>query len=330
MSAPRTVARLSLALALAACGPALGQGAGVCFRPTDRPSVSVIQNAPPPKADGELAYPYYPVTEIASMQLSDLLSSRSSVHKYYWQWANHGPRLIAKGNLAPGVAGRTKTVSIDFSSPEVADACTLAQTAAVLGRSAPAAASAARRLGLTRNIPAGTQSLDTCILPQQALLPGIDLVLDYEVQDGRSPAETLSFLTQYAAFAHAAGKRVLLYTNPLDAPGQSRTGINAANAPQIARAFDGIDVLLWSKNRQGDIAASFEAQMRMLGPARNKGYVVFELGGTSMGDAATVRRLMTANGMGKVMFWRNYAQQGGDCSTLVNRKIACVAFGRCG
>ena len=30
------------------------------------------------------------------------------------------------------------------------------------------------------------------------------------------------------------------------------------------------------------------------------------------------------------LLWRNYAKVGGDCASGTNRKIACLASGRCG
>ena len=326
----RNVAGLSLLAVIASWGQAQAQVAGVCFAPTDKPSVAVLENAPPPRVDGLASYPYYPASAVASMDLATLVSSRSTLHKYYWQWGNHGPRAVLKGNQAPGVVGDSRSVVVNFSSTDTADACTLAQTATVLGLSTSAVQSAALgQLTLTRTVPTAASTTDVCILPTQVIPRGVDVLLDYEVQDGRADAQALPFLARYAALDHASGRHVLLYTNPLDAPGQPKSGIDGADVIQIAQAYDGIDVLLWSGNRQGDIRASFASQIQMLGALRTKAYTVFELAGTSLTDAANVRKLMGASNIGTVLFWRNNAQQGGSCATDVNRKIACVAYGRC-
>jgi hypothetical protein len=78
------------------------------------------------------------------------------------------------------------------------------------------------------------------------------------------------------------------------------------------------------------VEQSFRAQMAMLGnrdPAHV--IVVFELANTSLADARTARSLIISNHLGGVMFWRDFAKQGGDCNTDTNRKIACLVFGRC-
>jgi hypothetical protein len=38
---------------------------------------------------------------------------------------------------------------------------------------------------------------------------------------------------------------------------------------------------------------------------------------------------MKKSEMENLMFWRNGAVVGGSCETDVNKKIACLAFGRC-
>ncbi|WP_174300270.1 hypothetical protein [Caulobacter sp. S45] len=327
----RFVRRIAaLASTFAVCAyPAFAQQGGACFGPNERPSIPILENAPPPK-DGQAGYAFYPASAIATMQLDALTPNRSAIPQYYWQWANHGPRRTEKGNIAPGVTGMTRTVAVDFSSPNSADACTLAQTAVVLGLKDQAARYAADgRLRIVNAVPGQAETTDVCIVPNQTLPSGDGVVLDYEVQDGRPEAESTTFLNRYASLVRSSGRKVILYTNPLDAPTQRNTGLSRANISAVAQNFDQVTLLLWGRNRQGNISASYSSQAQLLGGSLAKALIVFELSGTSLQDAQTVRQIALNNHVAGVEFWRNGAKQGGDCSTDVNRKIACVAFGRC-
>jgi len=321
----------SLAVTLVAMQSAEAGTKNVCFAPTDRSNFSVIQAAPPPTADGVVNYAYYPLSAAATMQLGDLATSRSTVKKYYEQWSNHGPRNYEKGNIAPhDNGGDSKPTVVDFSSSDTADACTLAQTATALGLPLSAAQSAGTpKLTFTRTAPKVAETMDTCILPDMVLVAGANVDLDYEANDFRTVAQTSAFLTRYAAMVHGTRRQVILYTNPLDTPNQKKNGLDGTNIPMIAQAFDGVSVFLWSGNRQGDIRASFAGQMQLLGNLKSKAFTVFELAGTTMTDASNVRQLMTTNHINVVKLWRNNSDQGGPCTTDVNKKIACLTLGRC-
>jgi hypothetical protein len=330
--------------------PAAAEDAPICFRAGDRPSpaIEVYQQAPPPAAGRAAAYPYYPATAFASQNLDSLWKAGPGAANYFFQWANRsnaelrtadGRVIPRKLNFQPGGGGPSKARTA-FSSVEAANACTLAQTAAVLGLPPAKAKQIAAAGGLTlaqaddaaRAGLAGAK--DVCVLQNKPLpKDAAGIVLDYEVQDGRTPEQTLQFLTQFADMVHAARRKAILLTNPLDAPTQAFTGVSADNASRLAGAFDRTTLLIWARNAQGDVRASFEKQLDIVnraGPVDPKRLVVvFELDGTSLEDARTTRELMLQHGLAGVMFWRNGAKQGGDCTTPVNRKIACLASGRC-
>lgn len=301
-----------------------------CFTADRVPDFDIQQQAPPPLSDHEDRYSFYPATSVASMNIDRLNASTAHLPQYYWQWSNHGPRRVEKGNLGPGVPPGG-AVQIDFSDSQKADACTLVQTAMLLGRD-EFARSLAQHSGLTLiGDPSSGAYTDSCPVAKVVLKPSITgIVLDYEVQDGRTPAQTLSFLTRYADFVHSANKQVILYTNPLDAPSQPKTGINASNAPALMRAFDQMSVVLWGGNKQHDFTASFNAQWAILGqPDPDKTLIVFDLNKSTLQDAKTVRQLAKDHKIRHLNLWRDYASQGGACDTPVNQKIACLAFGKC-
>lgn len=338
-----------LAAALVAAVPAHAQ---VCFTrdASARLPFKVFQQAPPPRDDGHAAYPYHPITASASMNIDALAASRATgVDRYFFQWAN---RCVVPGGQGFGTAGKPcgwnpkgnivrgsgdGAVRSFFSTIAKADACTLAQADFVLGARDDVVQKRVQAAGLRFALdPAAARALDPaildiCVMPEGRLpAGGTGIVLDYEVQDGRTPDHTKTFLESFAALVHSHGKKAVLFTNPLDAPTQRYTGVGASNAAALLRAFDHLVIFIWSGNRQKDIEASFRSQWSMLGggPA-NKLLVVFELAGTTVEDARVTRRLVLEHKLGGVMFWRNHARQGGDCAEPVNRKIACLVFEDC-
>ena len=306
-------------------------GADACFDNTKATVVPIMQQAPPPASDNRAGFPFYPAASFSSMQGDTIAASASSVPKYYWQWGNHGPRVIMKSNLAPGVTSPTGPTQLHFSSPAAADACTLAQTAAYLGFPGMAT-NYLKRADLARTTtPSPGAFTNLCVLPTRSIRASIQgVVLDYEVQDGRTSGPALAFLLEYATLVHRAGKKAILYTNPLDSGRQALSGIDATTAPRLQAAYDLMSIFLWSSNLQGDIARSFTAQMAVLGaPDPAKLYVNFELSNTTLADARRAFILAKTRRLAAIMLWRNGAAQGGACNLDVNRKIACLAYGRC-
>ena len=302
---------------------------GTCFEADAAPNIPIMMQSPPPQP-GSDSYRFYPASAFVTMNVRALETTFTVKPVYFFQWANHGPRKVAKGNLGPNITQLSET-QLNFSSIAKADACTLAQTAIVLGQNALAQRYASEA-NLRIEINAAPAHLtDVCVVWDRPLPPKTSgIMLDYEVQDGRSPSYTLEFLDKYAKLVQAAGKRVFLYTNPLDAPTQKKTGINGDNATAIANVYNGISILLWSGNKQSSIEKSYAEQrsfIKLVDPA--KIFIVFELKNTSIEDAVAVRRLAQRDNVYAVMFWRNDEKQGGSCDRPINQKIGCVAFGRC-
>lgn len=182
---------------------------------------------------------------------------------------------------------------------------------------------------------------DKVLLPAARLTEGFNaakrlgVVLDYEVQDGRRPEITEAFIHALAYDFKNTGKYFAFFTNPFHAPTQRYTGCTAANLPRIFAEVDYMGILLWSGNPKDSIPASYAKQLGMLGPLTDGDYeklfIDFELGdpGPTLDDARWLHRTLhaTGNHPDKVMFWRNYASQGGDCDTDTNEKISMVCYG---
>jgi hypothetical protein len=312
----------------------------------------VLEQAPAPREAAQAGYRYYPLTAAASMDLDSLNRSRAAVGRYFFLWANRCHDLGSnhgecgwnkKGNVVfPRLATDAGEVRTFFTSFRKANACTLAQAARILDYPAKTVEDYGRRAQLTMVVK-GTDVLkhardnrlvDICLLEKEPLTPaGAGILLDYEVQDNRTPDQTLAFLKEFTALVHGKGKKAILLTNPLDAPTQFHTGVTPANARAICDAFDRITIFLWHNNKQNDLAASARAQLAMVRAGGKidgkKLLALFELNYTTMAEAETARRMIQSEGMAGVMFWRNYAEQGGPCDSGPNRKIACVVFGKC-
>ena len=342
-------ARFALVLAAFGLGQPLGAAISLdgpaCFSAQDNRKLSfeVLQQAPPPST-AKRTYDFYPLTGAASMQLGTLSSAAPGFAGYYFQWGNRsnaplrnpqGKLLARKLNLQSGV-GLPRRQRTAFSSIERANGCTLAQTAHVLGL--PRASRAyAKTAGLALAVeppadaPVGPE--DVCVLANGRLpRSGAGVLLDYETHDGRTVAQTTAFLREYTALVHKAGRKAILLINPFDAPTQRYNGISAENANAIVAMFDRTTLFLWSRSVQLDIAASYQSQKAIVAKGgRFDGariLIDFELANTSLDDARLVRSLILADKLAGVIFWRNGARQGGACDTLVNQKIALIAFGK--
>lgn len=343
----RLAALAGLALVAPGCGRAASAGdTRPCFTAADsrRLTFPVIVQAPPPQPD-EADYPFHPLTAAATMQVAMLQAPAAGVDGYFFHWANranaplagqHGRMITRKPNLQPSaLAPRRQRTA--FSTIAQANGCTMAQLHSLLGDGAAASAiarTAAIALASETAQPDGDAPgpADVCVLPAGVLPRTVKgVVLDYEVADGRSAQATRDFLVGYAAAAHAHGLRAILLTNPLNAPTQAFTAIDAANAGPIIAAFDQTTLMLWSRNREHDLAASYAAQRAIadalgrVDPARL--IIDFELAGTTPADAALVHDLIGRDHLGGLMLWRNHAVIGGDCASPVNRRIAIAAFG---
>jgi len=341
----RALAILAMASAVAgtgACNAASGGVRPVCFTAEDDRNLAfaVIQQAPPPRA-GESGYRYYPLNAAATMQMATLRSAPTGIDTYFFHWANRsnaafvdaaGRMTMRKSNLQPSAVG-LRHQRTAFSSVARADACTMAQLAGLLGMPAQADGTGITLVSETGAPDAGEQgAVDTCVLTATPLPAGVrGVLLDFEVADGRSADQARKLLIDYAAQVHRAGRRAILLIDPFDAPSQRQTGIDATNAAAIVAAFDWTTVMLWSGNAAHSVPASYRAQRAIVDVAGavdpHRLIVDFELAGTSAQDAAFVHDAIVRDRLGGVIFWRNRADQGGDCASPVNRKIAAVVFG---
>lgn len=337
--------------ALLCCEPATAARSGTapqCFAAANDPArlpFRVFQQAPPPQR-GSAAYDYYPLTDAATMQLGKLATAKRGVGLWYFQWGNRstaplynraGVQLPRKPNFQPA-SGALRRQRTPFTTVARANACTLAQTARLLGADAKGA-TIARSAGITlaaeRERPdvGAVGPADLCVLAASRLPRGAaGIFLDYEVGDGRTSEQSLDFLRRFAALVQGAGRKAGVMINPLDAPSQTWTGITGPVAHELVSLFDYTTIWLWARNAQGDLPASYARQMEMLrAGGRIDGrrvLALFDLAETSEADARFVHEAIRRDGLAGAMLWRNRAVQGGPCDSPVNRKTALLVFGR--
>lgn len=349
-TAARTWSACAALAALLCCEPAAAArrpGSAQCFAASDpaRLPFRVFQQAPPPQRSAG-GYDHYPLTDAATMQLGKLATAKRGIGLWYFQWGNRstaplhnraGVQLPRKPNFQPA-SGALRRQRTPFTTVERANACTLAQTARLLGADAKGAA-IARQAGITlvaerdRSDDGAVGPADLCVLAASRLPRGASGVfLDYEVGDGRTPEQSLAFLRRFAELVHGAGRKAGVMINPLDAPSQTWTGITGPVARELVAVFDYTTIWLWARNAQGSLPASYARQMELL---RQGGKVdgrrvlaLFDLAETSEADARFVHEAIRRDGLAGAMLWRNRAVQGGPCDSPVNRKTALLVFGR--
>jgi hypothetical protein len=284
------------------------------------------------------------MTGAASTKIDALNGTHAPIDEYFFLWANR--RLDGwnkKSNVVlPPLKTAAGEVRTFFSNFDRVNACTLAQAARVLAypqdqldHYARSGITYATRSEDILKLAKDNRLVDVCILEIEPLIDrGNGIVIDYEVQDDRTPEQTRAFLKEFTSLVHGKNKQAILLTNPFDAPTQKHTGVAQSNAHAIYEAFDRTLLFLWHNNRQKDLKQSAQYQLDMLqtGGAIDPKRVLalFELANTTMAEAEYTRKLIQSQGFSGVMFWRNYAKPGGDCGTETNRKIACIVFGRCG
>ncbi len=277
-----------------------------------------------------------------TLQVNKLQNMDNSVDGYAFLWVN---RIGSRGNpfFSPYYDNGT-LVKATFTGYREANACTRIQAGYLLGDDMGDLKSIALSRGLTlvnRDddlswlVSYGVLT-DTCVLPTDRLdNSSKGIVLDYEVQDDRSPDWASRFLIKMAEMIRSHDKSPILYTNPLDGPSRVRNGIDEDNAPEIRSHFDKVSIILWSGHEGSDLRESFRSQVdywrgsNLIADIKDKILMVFELANTSLADSKLVHKIMNEKSLTNIMFWRNGAEIGGDCDAEVNKKIACLAFDDC-
>lgn len=257
---------------------------------------------------------------------------------YDFRWHNHGPRIVgAHPNVvAPAIGGTPngngRTV---YTTVAKADAATDSNLLAVLGASLGDITAAAQGMPVTAAsvvaadpatyfpgtvVDAGTTysvMTDGVIIPPYA---GKDraagwagIVLDCEMQDGRTPAQLQARMLAVAAMVHSYGKALIIYPDALDAPSQVNTGFSAGNARTILDAVDGLCLMVWG-GTIGTMYDQFARQYAMLGtaPPPGKLFLIYELLQTALSDATLARAVALAHELAGVMVWLDGEVDSGD------------------
>lgn len=331
-------------------------------------SLRVMRSTRPPTSDAETSATFagFPVTDVAN-NLSYTTSTWTG-KKWWFGWhmrSNDGWNKRANP-IAPKITNSSGIeCRAEYSSKAKANAAFKVQCMYVMNAAAAAYEAVAVAAGFSTSdiIPHATLKaspgtyftssptlagspykvmIDKIWLPpakltnQASPTPGI--LVDYEVGDNRTPAETYAQLHDLITTIHAYGYKGAIYSNPLNAGTQAYTGLTGRDYLwQVHAEWDYLFILLWSRSVEGDITASWNSQIDLLkGPAGDKPVdytriaINFELGirpGTSESDAEAVRAIITAHSVPLLFLWPNYATLGGASTRITNRKQSMVCFG---
>lgn len=300
-------------LAMAACGLAAAAPASVwaqdCYLTTSQNMQIYWNGRVPPRVERPFNMTPAAGFFVGHAGFPAIATSNYQGTIYLMQWANRcvaiaghpadacvGSNSFANPPFFSGYPGKPGAV---FSSVARADACTSAQlTNALAGEDRAAAVKIAEAAGLTTavdlkadqfattRLAAGKDikaALDICVLP--AMPAGIKdriagVSIDYEVQDARSAAQSLAFLTGLANTIHGMRGRdghpleAVLWTNPSNW-NPARNGVTPENAPAISRAFDYVTIMPTTKTTN-DIKQDIQQQMQFWQLQPQKVFIMYD------------------------------------------------------
>jgi len=188
--------------------------------------------------------------------------------------------------------------------------------------------------------------VDTCLFDKRMGAGPAGVIIDYEVWDERSPAQTRTFLLQMARALHERGKSFMVFTNSLVSQGARKgNGIDASNLKDVITASDGFFPVVWSgatpggieidaHDRKESFVQNFDAQMRYLRDAgvnspelMRKIHPVISIYDLRAGEAQQLHQAIKAQGLGGVMLWRNGVAADSACSMITGPILRNLLYG---
>lgn len=124
------------------------------------------------------------------------------------------------------------------------------------------------------------------------------VVLDYEVADDRTPAQSLAFLRKFSGVAPWVTK--FLYTNRVGSGGFTKSGLVGIGR-QLVPLFAGISILQDQNER------TLRAQANTFGENDHKLFVTVDLSTNDAASMGYVWNVVSQDGMAGVNLWRNGA-----------------------
>jgi hypothetical protein len=169
-------------------------------------------------------------------------------------------------------------------------------------------------------------------------LPGTGhyIDIDWEMQDGRSEADTLAFAQHLASLCHAKNQKLSIWPNTLGNAGALYSGISANNVGDLIAAADKLSLMVFNDGTTtipDQIDQIWSVVSAGSAPDASKLLFTFSLGNpsgnnTTPEDAIYLKRFAADKGITQFRFWRNFATQGSDDPAEdVNRKVGVIALG---
>lgn len=271
------------------------------FNPGDaapyQPMIFMRQTPPPPDdQDNRTSYAYGPITDSAALNVTaQNRSTWTGGHNWVFVWANRaqvppGDPAIQSNPIYPAILnGRGVPYLTEFTTVARADAATKAEILYDMGAppsvwQAPLAAAGVNAiywstLAADPDAYFTTVSqdgkfmvtVDKMVIPTAVATRNYGIVVDYEVQDHRTPSETHPFLDDLGATIRSYGLKAYLYTNPWDSTSPTQlSGFSFDRMADIKANFDYISLYVWGGQGQCNLPASYPQSVAFLKGADGK------------------------------------------------------------
>lgn len=254
----------------------------------------IFRQAPPPldNHDNVRNYAYGPITDSMALNVAAQNSSSwTRGHDWPMIWANRarvppGHVINAANSIFPVILDPSGVPYMaEFSSVAKANAVTRAQVLYTIGVPqaqwmAPllavgmtaadaipwATLNAAPKTYFTQASQDGqsTVMLDKMAIPAVVAASPYGVVIDWEVQDDRSSAQTIPFLANLSADIHSKNLKAYLYTNPWEDPSNRRDGFSFGRIDQVKSNFDYISLYVWGAPHACDFSLSYPEAIKFL------------------------------------------------------------------
>ena len=264
------------------------------FNPGDAapfaPLIFMRQTAPPAN-DGldKTSYAFGPITDSAAMNVTaQNRSTWTGGHNWPFVWANRaqvppGQHLIESNPFYPAILDpHGNPYLTEFTTVARADAATKAEVLYIMGAPASVWQAPLKRAGIgsvawstlnadpsayftsTSQDGNSTVMIDTMVIPTAVSTSAYGVLIDYEVQDHRTPHQTHHFLDDLGATIRSFGLKAYLYTNPWDSASPQLSGFAFDRIDDIKANFDYISLYVWGGPHQCIERTSYPTSVNFL------------------------------------------------------------------
>ncbi|WP_295396260.1 hypothetical protein [uncultured Thiodictyon sp.] len=154
------------------------------------------------------------------------------------------------------------------------------------------------------------------------------VVLDYEVQDNRSPADSAKFIKAISSIVKKYNKKLFLYVNPLNAGGAKTSGLTPELFGDVVDYVDYIGLLI-TRRKGKALQEDIDDQHGLLAGWGGKLAFVVDISNFTDDEMIVIRKNAFKYKVKFVMLWRNGSSFGDNCSTRSYASVKCLVSGNC-